>query len=201
MSKNTNIIFIRHGETDLNIKKVYFGHLDPSLNKLGIEQINNTKKILFNEKIDLFYSSDLKRCVESSEIINEFYKLDIIKDQNFRELNFGIFEGKSHAEVTEEFPDESKMLFENWKEYKIPKGESLKEQLIRSVNKIEEIKNKNSSKNILVMAHSGTIKSILTHYLYENLDGFWKFRLDNGSATKLCFTEDNFSYLEYLNRV
>ena len=84
MSKNTNIIFIRHGETDLNFKKVYFGHLDPSLNKLGIEQINNTKKILSNEKIDLFYSSDLKRCVESSEIINEFYKLDIVKEQNFR---------------------------------------------------------------------------------------------------------------------
>ena len=54
MSKNTNIIFIRHGETDLNFKKVYFGHLDPSLNKLGIEQINNTKKFFPMKKLIFF---------------------------------------------------------------------------------------------------------------------------------------------------
>ncbi|MBP9479675.1 MAG: alpha-ribazole phosphatase [Sebaldella sp.] len=201
MKKNTNIIFIRHGVTDLNAQNIYFGHLDPPLNKHGIEQINNIKKILLNEKVDLFYSSDLKRCVESAEIINEVYKLNIVKDKKFRELNFGIFEGKSYKEITEEFPLESKMFFKNWKEYKIPNGESLEEHLTRSINKIEEIKNENMGKNIIITAHSGTIRSIITHYLYNSLDGYWKFKFDNGSATKLCFTEDNFVYLEYLNRI
>lgn len=32
MNKNTEFIFIRHGITELNVKKVYFGQLDPGVN-------------------------------------------------------------------------------------------------------------------------------------------------------------------------
>ncbi len=71
MGKNTEIIFIRHGETDLNKAKVYFGHLDPDLNETGIEQLRKAK-ILFEkrEKMpDVVFSSDLKRCSQSMEIL------------------------------------------------------------------------------------------------------------------------------------
>ena len=92
MNKNTEFIFIRHGITELNVKKVYFGQLDPALINEGIQQIQNTKKNLINENISLFYSSDLKRCTESAKIINESLNLDIIEKNGFRELNFGIFD-------------------------------------------------------------------------------------------------------------
>ena len=46
MSKNTEFIFIRHGITELNVKKVYFGQLDPPLIDEGIQQIQNTNKNL-----------------------------------------------------------------------------------------------------------------------------------------------------------
>ena len=44
MNKNTEFIFIRHGITELNVKKVYFGQLDAPLINEGIQQIQNTKK-------------------------------------------------------------------------------------------------------------------------------------------------------------
>lgn len=42
----TEILFIRHGETDCNKKHLYYGHLNPSLNKTGISQLKDTKKNL-----------------------------------------------------------------------------------------------------------------------------------------------------------
>ena len=111
MSKNTEFIFIRHGITELNVKKVYFGQLDPPLTNEGIRQIQNTRNNLISENIGIFYSSDLKRCVESAKIINEHTNLDIIEKNGFRELNFGIFEGISHKELVSRYPEEADIFF------------------------------------------------------------------------------------------
>ena len=46
MWENTEVIFIRHGETDFNKAKLYFGHSDPDLNTTGMEQIRNTMVLL-----------------------------------------------------------------------------------------------------------------------------------------------------------
>ena len=201
MTKNTEFIFMRHGVTDLNIKKVYFGHLNPSLNREGIDQIKSIKKTLVNESIDLIYSSDLKRCVESAEIINEDYNLNITKKKEFRELNFGIFEGKSHEEVTETFPVESGLFFENWMNFRIPDGESITNLMQRTVDQIENIRSVHTGKSILIVTHSGVIQAALSYYFSKNLDLYWKFRFNNGSLTKLCFDSTDFAFLEYVNRI
>ena len=67
----TEILFIRHGETDYNKKNLYYGYLNPGLNEIGTNQLKNTKKKLeeMNEKIDIVFSSDLKRCRQSLELL------------------------------------------------------------------------------------------------------------------------------------
>lgn len=201
MKNNTNLIFMRHGITDLNLKNVYFGYLDPPLNNTGKEQIENTKKLFLNKQIDVIYSSDLKRCTESADIVNELYHLEIFEKKNLRELNFGIFEGKSFDDITLEYPDEAEMFFKNWQNYRIPKGESIKEFMKRISFEIENIKHKHNGKNILIVTHSGVIQSVLSYYFSKNLDFYWKFMLNNASITKLCFDKNDFSFLEYVNRI
>ena len=201
MNKNTEFIFIRHGITELNVKKVYFGQLDPLLNDEGIRQIHNTKQNLINENITLFYSSDLKRCTESAKIINEHFNLDIKENSGFRELNFGIFEGRSHKELISRYPEESGAFFKNWQTYQIPGGESIHDFMIRTVNEIEEIKKSHKGGKILIMTHSGVIQSVLSFYFTGSLEAYWKFRFDHGSMTKLCFDESDFAFLEYVNRI
>ena len=69
----TEILFIRHGETDCNKKRLYYGHLNPGLNENGLRQLKNTKinleKMKENKNIDIVFSSDLKRCKESLELL------------------------------------------------------------------------------------------------------------------------------------
>ncbi|MCP1225033.1 histidine phosphatase family protein [Sebaldella sp. S0638] len=201
MSKNTEFLFVRHGITELNVKKVYFGQLNPPLIAEGIQQIHNAKKNVADESISLFYSSDLKRCTESAEIINEHLNLNIIEKPGFRELNFGIFEGLSHQELMGRYPEEAELFFKNWENYQIPDGESIHDFMMRAVNEIEDIKKSHKGEKILITTHSGVIQAVLSFYFTGNLEAYWKFRFNHGSITKLCFDHSDFAFLEYVNRV
>ena len=198
----TEILFIRHGETDCNKKHLYYGHLNPSLIQTGINQLKNTKKKLekMKEKIDIIFSSDLKRCRESLELLEIDKDIKQHFSENLREMNFGILEGKTYKEIEEQFPHYVNEMKNNWRNFKAEGGESLSDLQKRSVAKITKIKNEYKNKKILVVAHAGVIQSLISYYLFNNLDGYWKFRLDNGSITKMTVMDDGFIYFNYINK-
>ena len=68
-------------------------------------------------------------------------------------------------------------------------------------DKLSKIAEENKGEKILVVAHAGVIQSLLSYYLFDSLDGYWKFKIDNGSISKLHITSDGFAYFEYVNRV
>lgn len=201
MGKKTEVIFIRHGETDFNRARLYFGHLDPDLNKTGIEQLRKTK-ILFEkrEKMpDIVFSSDLKRCSQSMEILEIDEEIEKILTENLREINFGIFEGKTYEEIKSEYPEKVEKMINDWRNFKADRGESINEMMLRVAEKINEIINQYRNKKILVVAHAGVIQALISYYLFGNLDGYWKFKINNGSITKLYVMEDGYTYFEYIN--
>ena len=140
----TEILFIRHGETDYNKKNLYYGHLNPGLNKTGINQLKNTKKKLeeMNEKIDIVFSSDLKRCRQSLELLELDENIEKYFSEELRELNFGDIEGKSYDKIRKEFPHYIDEMKNNWKYFRTEGGESLDDLQKRVVKKIDEIKEK-----------------------------------------------------------
>ena len=196
------ILFKRHGETDCNKKHLYYGHLNPSLNKTGISQLKNTKKKLekMNEKIDIVFSSDLKRCRESLELLKINKNIKTYFSEELRELNFGNIEGKTYKEIENEFPHYVYEMKNNWRHFKTEGGESLSDLQKRSVTEINKIKNEHKNKKILVVAHAGVIQSLISYYLFNNLDGYWQFKLDNGSITKMTVMNDGFVYSNYINK-
>ena len=99
----TKLILIRHGETDGTYQKRYCGVTDLPLNKMGIEQVENASRNLKKEKIDKVYSSDMKRTIQSANIV--FKDKDIEKLSSLREMNFGIFEGLTYEEIMKKHSD------------------------------------------------------------------------------------------------
>ena len=201
MGENTEIIFIRHGETDFNRARLYFGHLDPDLNETGIEQLRKAK-ILFEkrEKMpDVVFSSDLKRCSQSMEILQIDEETEKILTKDLREINFGIFEGKTYEEIKNKYPEKVEKMKDDWRNLKADKGESINEMMLRVAEKMNEIINQYRNKKILVVAHAGVIQALTSYYLFGNLDGYWKFKINNGSITKLHVMEDGYTYFEYIN--
>ena len=201
MGENTEIIFIRHGETDFNRARLYFGHLDPDLNETGIEQLRKAK-ILFEkrEKMpDVVFSSDLKRCSQSMEILEIDEEIEKNLTEDLREINFGIFEGKTYEEIKNKYPEKVEKMKNDWRNFKADKGESINEMMLRVAEKMNEIINQYRNKKILVVAHAGVIQALTSYYLFGNLDGYWKFKINNGSITKLHVMEDGYTYFEYIN--
>lgn len=201
----TEIILVRHGETDMNKNNLYFGHLDPSLNETGKKQLERSKcslrKIENVDEISQIYCSPLKRCVESLDILEISKNININYDDDFKELNFGIFEGKTYKEICENYPEEVKRMKVEWRTFKVEGSESLEELEKRVVSKLEEIFEAKKGKKILLVAHAGVIKILLSHYLVGNIDLYWKLKIDNGAISKIVKLEDGFVYVDYVNRI
>ena len=198
----TELLFIRHGETDHNKNRLFYGHLDPDINQTGIDQLNKTKLKLqkFEEKIDVVFCSDLRRCRQSLEILEISDKVKRNFTKELREINFGILEGKTYKEIEDENPHYIEQIENNWKYFKVKNGESVFELQNRIVKKIEEIIKNYQDKKILVVVHGGVIQSLISYYLTKNLDFYWNFKVDNGSITKMMVTDDNFIYFDYINK-
>lgn len=181
----TKIFLIRHGQTEGNARKQYCGLLDMELNAQGCLQVEKLSRRLEKETIHRIYASDRKRAVQSARII--FKGRRINKVSELKEINFGIFEGKSHQEIRESNAD----IYEKWLNdpYNtlVPEGESLMDFQARVTRALEKIILANSNKTTAVVCHGGTISIILSMISGEK--NFWK--LIPGSAS--------LNIIEYVN--
>lgn len=73
-----SIFIVRHGQTDLNLKKKIQGRVDSPLNESGKKQASETREKLLNVNIDLIICSPLLRTKETANIINKDRNIPII---------------------------------------------------------------------------------------------------------------------------
>ena len=98
--------FVRHGQTEYNVKHFAQGQSNVPLNAEGIKQSILAGKELSKSFFDVIYSSDLSRAyetatkiVEESSLLSE--KIDIIPDILLRETCHGIFENGPGSKLKE----------------------------------------------------------------------------------------------------
>ncbi|NJD01627.1 MAG: histidine phosphatase family protein [Ruminiclostridium sp.] len=95
------LILVRHGETDSNIRGAYCGWTDPDLNSKGMAQAQRVAEMLKGEKPDAIYSSCLKRAFNTSLIISKGLNPEILLDERLNEQNFGEWEDLTYCEISE----------------------------------------------------------------------------------------------------
>jgi len=182
-----DVIFVRHGET-LENKGGIYGSPDTSLSNKGKEQILNAKKIVESISFDKVYISPLKRAIETSRILN----LNGVLETRVKEINFGIFEGKTYEEIKREYPEEAYAWTNDYINYRIPKGESLMDLYKRTSNFLEEVVPED--KDIIVVTHEGIIKCALC-WVFDNVEYFYRFKVGNGSITTITIN-DGYKYIK-----
>lgn len=91
--------FLRHGETDWNLEKRLQGHTDIPLNANGRRQAAAVVDVLRRQPIDRIVTSNLARAHETAMIINKVLRKPIIVDEDLKERNFGVMEGRTQEEV------------------------------------------------------------------------------------------------------
>ena len=95
----TELIVVRHGETDWNRDGRYQGHADPPLNDAGREQARELARALADQPLDVAYTSDLRRAAETARIIVDGREVKLVEDPGLREIDVGSWSGLTRAEI------------------------------------------------------------------------------------------------------
>lgn len=162
---STRLILIRHGETDWSLKKRYCSFTDVNLNENGMEQARLLSEKLSREKVYKVYSSDMKRCLQFTRILFEDLPIGIMPE--LREMNFGVFEGLTHEEITKKYPEIYKRWLANPFDVVIPEGESLTFFKKRIEKILAQFISFNKDKTFAVVTHAGPIKIIMGNILMK----------------------------------
>lgn len=164
------IIFIRHGLTKGNEEKRYIGSTEESLSVKGIEEIKNRSY----PDTDAVFVSPMRRCIETAKIIYPNIKYIICND--FRECDFGIFEGKNYNEL------KNNSVYQKWIDsmgtMPIPGGESHEQFKTRCCKEFSNIAG-SLHKTAALVVHGGTIMAVLEKYAYPKY-GFYSYQVKNG---------------------
>jgi len=181
---------VRHGQTSWNQEGKYQGHSDISLNERGIKQGNLVAKRLANEKISAIYSSDLLRAQQTAEAIAEYHGLSVITKPEFREINFGIWEGLTYQEIMEDWSEILTAMYSKPGEIGPPQGESFQVVKQRVTRSLQECIAEHQEQTIVLVSHGGTMRVLLCAALGIGLDKMWSMRQDS-SAINIIEYIDN----------
>lgn len=179
-----SMVFIRHGATEGNLNKKYIGITDEPLCDEGINQAVNLRKNNFGA--DHIYTSPMLRARQSAELI--FPGKKYIIEEDFKEIDFGIFEGKSAAELSES--REYRRWVESMCISDIPEGEALEDFKRRCRERFAEImKDMQDGSKAAFVVHGGVIMAVLEAFAKPKC-GFYDYHTANGEYL-LCEFENN----------
>jgi probable phosphoglycerate mutase len=140
----TELLLVRHGETDWNAEGRLQGHTDRPLNELGRRQAKELADRLAGEGADAIYTSDLARARATAEIIGDRLGLPVVVDADLREKNWGTWEGLTGDErVLVEF-----------------EGESTEAHGDRVVAAVRRIAARHPGRRVVVVTHGGSLRRI-----------------------------------------
>lgn len=197
------IVLLRHSKTYGNTLGRYIGsRTDEPLCEEGMELL----KYRAYPQVDKIYTSPMKRCIETAQLIWGGIPEHMIRVPELRECDFGDFENKNYKELDGN-PDYQAWIDSNGT-LPFPNGESMEafmarcqkafEQIVEEVKRLEKADRKGASLRIAIVAHGGTIMSILERYGYPQKQ-YFDYQVKNGCGYLLMPVEGtelwNYRYL------
>ena len=183
----SEIILVRHGETKFNATGTFRGRADVPLNETGLRQAQLLGKYLSSEKIDVVYSSSLRRAVKTAEAIAAPQKLKVSVTEGLYEIDFGRWQSVSLAEVKEKYGE----IYQDWldtpEQVKIPGGESLEDVRKRALPFVQDAVVRCPEGKIVLVSHRVVCKVLICALLRLDNSFFWSFKMDTGAVTRLTF--------------
>jgi 2,3-bisphosphoglycerate-dependent phosphoglycerate mutase len=165
MSSATQIILIRHGQSEGNAEGRFGGHTVTPLSVKGRKQAHATAKALANESLAAIFSSDLPRAVETAQPLSQLTRLKIQPTEAFRERSVGVMEGLTFEDAAEKHPEQYAALLHRDFEHVLTGGESYRQLLDRAWQKLDAIISQYSGGKIAIFSHTGTICILALHLM------------------------------------
>jgi 2,3-bisphosphoglycerate-dependent phosphoglycerate mutase len=165
MASATHLYLVRHGQSAGNAEGRFGGHGATPLSELGRKQAQLTAKALAKERVQVVYSSDLQRAVESAEPLAKLLKIQVHTSPAFRERHVGVLEGLTFDESKQQHPADYYALVNRSVDHVISGGESYRHLLRRITSKLHNILREHQGQRIAIYTHTGAICYMTLHLL------------------------------------
>jgi alpha-ribazole phosphatase len=178
------LILVRHGETEWNKNEIFRGRADIALNETGLKQAELAGKYLSAEKINIIYSSPLKRALKTAQAIARYQKLRVHKTDCLNDFDFGEWQGLTLEEVKER----DDVLYQDWldtpEQMRVPGGESLESVNQRVMPFLEDAMTRCREGKIVLVSHRVVLKITICALLGLDNSHFWNIKMDTGAITR-----------------
>jgi alpha-ribazole phosphatase len=160
----TRVYLTRHGEV-VN-PGVYNGHTDVDITEEGVRQMERLRDRLREKKLAAVYSSDLLRTKKGAQIIAEPHGLKPETFREFREMDFGRWQGLSYAQVMEQYPSDIPQWMNDLENFRVPGGESFLDMCNRAIPKLRELVESHHGQEFALVCHGAMNRVILAEALH-----------------------------------
>jgi len=175
----------RHGETEWNVEGRMQGWKNSNLTAKGIKNAESLGKSLSSVELKVIYSSSSQRAVHTAQLIRGDRKIDIITDDNLREINLGEWEGKAKNEFTEADKDGLDAFWNRPHQYKASSGEDFFQVKARVESALKSIIREHENCNILIVTHAVIVKVIMAIFKGLSIEKLWEPPFIHGTSLSI----------------
>jgi probable phosphoglycerate mutase len=193
----TELILIRHGQTQLNRGPFFQGQIDVPLNELGLSQAGRLAARLACERIDVLLCSDLIRTRQTADPSSRRLALPATAQAALREQHFGLFEGLSFDEVDERYPQAWREWLRHDPAYAVPGGESVLRFHARVTGALQAVARAHAGRRVAVVTHGGVLDMVWRTAHGLPLHGARECPIPNAGLNRLRVEGDAFEVLTW----
>lgn len=178
------ILILRHGKTAMNLHGRYQGRTDAPLCPEGEEEL---LRMGVCPAVKRVYVSPMRRAVRTAALC--FPNAEQIAIPDFREMDFGSFEGKNYREMADD--PEYRAWVDGMCRGKCPGGESMAEFIDRVCAAFDALAAEAiaaGEESIVITAHGGTIMALLSRYGRPERD-YYDWNAPNGGGYAMHLAE------------
>ena len=186
MSGMTELIVIRHGETDWNRQHRFQGQIDVPLNALGLEQARRLGLRLADEPIDLLVVSDLQRARQTAQALADARGHAPRIEPLWREQGFGILEGLDVPTIRARHADLWAQWLRHDADYALPQGgESNVAFHARVMQALRALVATHAGARVAVVTHGGVLDMLWRSARALSLSGPRECEIPNTGINRL----------------
>jgi len=200
--KSTNIVFLRHGQTDFPTNRIYCDDIiDPALNENGLMQAKSAANGLKKGDFSKIYCSPAKRTMMTAQFAADATGAELEIVPEWVERRFGKWEGMYFKEIEETYPHEYAQWKQDMVNYTPENGETINDVKDRLAKSLKKMTSEHLNEKILLVTHLWPIRIGLCQAMSIPLSNYRQIRIDYASMSRVDYGEtlNNLIFLNQYN--
>ena len=177
----TLIDIIRHGEP-LGGKR-YRGQIDDPLSDKGWQQMRDA--VADHKPWHVIITSPLMRCAAFARELSDRHNIPLEFEERITEIRWGQWEGSTPAELNADDPLTVVRALRDPIKQRPSDAEDINEFQQRIISAWQDLTSRHREKHILVVAHAGVIRAVLTYLLQIPVENMFRIHVPNASITRI----------------